>query len=108
MVRFALVVGVFLSCVTAGRAGELRVGAPPGEPERGVGAPPDTAPPAGAAGGAGGGGGVAPTRRVGMQDGSVGWNPRKQGPRIARPAGPTGPGGGGLLFESPPGRPLAT
>jgi hypothetical protein len=36
--------------------------------------------------------GLAFNRRFHMEDGTVGWNPGKRNPKIARPAGPTDPG----------------
>lgn len=39
-------------------------------------------------------------RRFFMKDGTVGWNPGKLNPRIARPAGPIDPDVGVILFES--------
>lgn len=47
-------------------------------------------------------------RRFFMKDGSIGWNPGKLNPQIARPAGPIDPGLPVLYFESPDGaRPVA-
>jgi neutral ceramidase len=47
-------------------------------------------------------------RRYFMKDGSVGWNPGKSNPEIARPAGPVDPGVPVLYFESPDGaKPIA-
>jgi hypothetical protein len=47
-------------------------------------------------------------RRYFMQDGTVGWNPGKLNPRIAKPAGPIDPAVPVLYIDAPDGRPIAT
>jgi neutral ceramidase len=44
--------------------------------------------------------GLAFNRRYHMIDGTVGWNPGKKNPKIARPAGPTDPSVPVVLFET--------
>jgi hypothetical protein len=51
---------------------------------------------------------VAFNRRYHMKDGTVGWNPGKRNPNIARPAGPIDPDVSVLEFNSAEGEPLAT
>ena len=47
-------------------------------------------------------------RRFFMTDGTVGWNPGKNNPRIVRPAGPIDPTVPVVYFETPDGKPIAT
>jgi neutral ceramidase len=47
-------------------------------------------------------------RRFFMKDGSVGWNPGKRNPNIARPAGPIDPDVPVVYFETADSKPLAT
>lgn len=51
---------------------------------------------------------VSFNRRFWMKDGTVGWNPGKRNPNIARPAGPIDPEIAVVYFDSPESKPLAT
>ena len=52
--------------------------------------------------------GLAFNRRFHMADGSVGWNPGKNNPKIVRPVGPTDPAVQVVAVDTADGKPIAT